>query len=166
MKNIKRYVFLGVALLFAGLWVAGLTLNPGNPRERHTGTILSAEGDLLLRRACFDCHSNETEYPWFSRLPLSSLLIAKHVKKGRRELNFSHWDRKNEKKRARALRGVARLIRKGKMPPKDYALINPKANLTEEEQALLVHEAERLGGPPPNGDPDSMKKADDTGTDD
>ena len=143
------YILLGLLGLVAAVWILGLARNPGNPSTRHSGFIISAEADPLLKRACFDCHSNETEYPWYSYLPVSSLLISKQVKKGRRELNFSNWDNKSEKKRARALRGVVRLMKKGRMPPKDYVLINAKADLSREETTLLIREAEALGGPIP-----------------
>ena len=61
-------------------WIVGEALiQRTNPPQRHVGVILSPDADPLLKRACFDCHSNETRYPWYSYLPLASLRIALHV---------------------------------------------------------------------------------------
>ncbi len=104
----------------------------------------------LAVRACFDCHSNETVWPWYSHVAPMSWLIQRDVDEGRRVLNYSEWDRgQGEAPES------AKSVRKGEMPPWFYALPATRARLTPAERALLVAgleasfgaERARAGGP-------------------
>jgi hypothetical protein len=99
----------------------------------------------VLRRACFDCHSNETRYPAYSYLPGASLLMAMHIREGRRELNFSDWDRFTPKARREALEESLETIRKGSMPTWDYVLLHPQARLSNSDVVLVEQAASVLG---------------------
>ena len=79
----------------------------------------------VLQRACYDCHSNETVWPWYSRVAPFSWLIAEDVKKGRVELNFSVWDQYNERRRARKLKEIVEQVEQSTMPQWYYALLHP-----------------------------------------
>lgn len=87
----------------------------------------------LAVRACFDCHSNETGWPWYSNIAPVSWLIQSDVNSGRETLNFSEWDRPQES----ALEAAA-AAQSGEMPPFQYRLIHPKARLSAAEKAALV----------------------------
>jgi mono/diheme cytochrome c family protein len=96
----------------------------------------------LAQRACFDCHSNETVWPWYSRLPIVSGRIAEHVQEGRSELNFSEWDRPQEEAHE-----SAEVVDEGEMPPANYVWLHPEADLTHAERAELIAGLQRtLGG--------------------
>ncbi|MBS1857520.1 MAG: heme-binding domain-containing protein, partial [Acidobacteria bacterium] len=75
----------------------------------------SPETKSLVRRACFDCHSNETTWPWYSNVAPVSWLVQRDVNGGRRHLNFSEWDRPQ-----RHARDVAAEVQGGDMPPWFY----------------------------------------------
>lgn len=146
----KRKLMIGIIAVFAvafiGVWIAGEALiSRTNPPGRHSGTILSPQADEVLRRACFDCHSNETRYPAYSYLPGVSLLMALHIREGRRELNFSDWDRLSPKARREALEESLEAIRKGSMPTWDYVLLHPQARLSGADVSLLDQAASALG---------------------
>jgi len=87
----------------------------------------------LAVRACFDCHSNETVWPWYSHVAPVSWLAQRDVDEGRRKLNFSEWDRPQKEARE-----SAKTVRKGEMPPWFYVLIRPDARLTAAETQALV----------------------------
>jgi hypothetical protein len=87
----------------------------------------------LARRACFDCHSNETGWPWYSWVAPVSWLVQNDVSRGRRHLNFSEWDKKQ-----RHAGDAAEMIEKGEMPPWYYLPMHPDAKLTADEKAELV----------------------------
>jgi mono/diheme cytochrome c family protein len=87
----------------------------------------------LARRACFDCHSNETAWPWYTSLAPTSWLAQRHVNEGRRELNFSEWDGPQ-----RAAREAVESVRDGEMPTRDYLLVHPEARLTPAERQALI----------------------------
>lgn len=89
----------------------------------------------LAARACFACHSNETEWPWYARVAPASWLTRRDVDAGREELNFSEWDREDARDEAR---DAAREIERGSMPPLRYELAHPDARLTEDEARSLA----------------------------
>ncbi len=93
----------------------------------------------LLRGACYDCHSNETRWPWYSRVPPVAWLVARDVARGRRELNFSEWRTYYPRTRVRKLQWMERVVSEGAMPPWDYRLMHRQARLSDVERAALAH---------------------------
>ncbi len=93
----------------------------------------SAETRDLAARACFDCHSNETVWPWYSSVAPLSWLVQNDVDEGREHLNFSEWNRRQEADEA------AETVREGSMPPNYYTIIHPDARLTDAELTQLVN---------------------------
>lgn len=87
----------------------------------------------LAERACFDCHSNQTRWPWYSHVAPMSWLVQSHVDEGRRELNFSEWNRGNPEARE-----AAETVREREMPPRSYLLLHPEARLTDAEREQLA----------------------------
>jgi heme-binding protein len=91
-----------------------------------------------LRGACYDCHSNETTWPWYSHVAPVSWLLAHDVSEGREELNFSTWQRYDAKRRAKSWKETIEEIEDGDMPPWYYAMLHPPARLAEAERAAIV----------------------------
>ena len=87
----------------------------------------------ILRRSCYDCHSNETHWPWYSDIAPVSFEVRAHVKDGRNWLNFSIWNRYDTAKKEKLYKGIARSI-DWKMPPADYMWIHKNARLTRAER--------------------------------
>lgn len=129
----------GAALVvFVGVWIAGeVMINRVDPPERYSGVILSSEADPILRRACFDCHSNETEFPKYSYLPVVSLLLADHVNEGRSEFNFSEWGKAEKDDQKDTIEDSLIEAEDGDMPPWSYRLMHPEARLTAQDLAVL-----------------------------
>jgi len=87
----------------------------------------------LFMRACGDCHSNETKWPWYSNIAPISWVVYNHVEDGREKLNVSMWEHQdNEAKDA------IKEIKEKKMPLSSYILVHPEANLTDEENQQLI----------------------------
>src|SRR5450830_82850 len=80
----------------------------------------SPQTRALAVRACFDCHSNETVWPWYSKVAPMSWLIQRDVNQGRRSLDFSEWDRPRRQEG-----GGARTVERGSMPPSYYVWLHP-----------------------------------------
>lgn len=97
----------------------------------------SPETRALAVRACFDCHSNETAWPWYSKVAPISWLVTRHVVEGRQKLNFSEWGI-GRSRPGEAAEESAELIQRGEMPTKDYLLIHPSARLTDAEKQQLI----------------------------
>lgn len=110
-----------------------------------TRTNPPAQGDFrgspelvsVLRRACYDCHSNETVWPLYSRVAPVSWVIAHDVKEGRAVLNFSTWNQLSPEKQAEAMKESWEEIAEGKMPTWYYVALHPEARLSPNDQSVL-----------------------------
>jgi Haem-binding domain len=107
----------------------------------------------FLRDACYDCHSNQTRWPWYSALAPFSWLIQHDVTAGRRRLNFSEWTdyAADPETAAQKLRQVAKSVTDGDMAPRYYLLLHPRGRLTDGERELIAlwaaDEARRASSP-------------------
>ena len=132
----RRFIFwLGAALIAA---IGAIQLVPygrghTNPPVRQEPAWDRPQTRLLAVRACFDCHSNETVWPWYSNVAPVSWLIQRDVDEGRRALNYSEWDRGQKEARE-----SAKSVRKGEMPPWFYVLPGTSAHLTPAERSTLI----------------------------
>lgn len=90
----------------------------------------------IVKRACFDCHSNETIWPWYSRIAPVSWLVRYDVDEGRSKLNFSDW--KNGAREGERPDKIGKEITKGEMPPFAYKRAHLEARLTDAEKSQLI----------------------------
>ena len=134
MKNRALVALSVLAVAFLAIQLAPVErANP--PVEAEVPA--SEEVRSILRRACYDCHSNETRWPWYSRIAPVSWLIAHDVREGREELNFSTWNRLSTKKQVEALHGSWEEVEEGEMPPWFYLPAHRDARLSERDRAAL-----------------------------
>lgn len=97
-----------------------------------TGEIdAPAEVAEVLQRSCYDCHSNETTWPWYSRVAPVSWMLAHHVNEGREKLNFSTWDKLNGEKQSEIVHEIWEETSEGEMPLRTYLLLHPSAKLDD-----------------------------------
>ncbi|MEW5740016.1 MAG: heme-binding domain-containing protein [Myxococcota bacterium] len=130
---------LGVAVAFVALQV--VPVDRTNPPV--AGEIKAPdEVKGLLKRACYDCHSNETVWPWYSHVAPVSFLVAAHVKDGRKHLNFSEWAGYSAERRAKKQKECAEEVAEGEMPMPPYLLLHAEAKLTDAEKKALQAWAE------------------------
>jgi hypothetical protein len=97
-----------------------------------------AEVMTVLRRSCFDCHSQETRWPWYSHIPVPGSELGKHIANGRREMNFSEWNTAfDADAQAELISGICETTSMGMMPLKPYVLMHPQAAVSEDERKTL-----------------------------
>jgi hypothetical protein len=101
----------------------------------------------LAAQACFDCHSNETAWPWYSNIAPASWLMQRHVDEGREALNLSEWGRREQETDK-----LVEVVGDGEMPPWEYLPLHPEARLTDAEQAVLRAGLARTFGDVASGD--------------
>jgi hypothetical protein len=94
--------------------------------------------DSLLRNACYDCHSNETRWPWYCYFSPASLLVSYDVHEGRKHMNLSEWGSLSAGKRMVKLSMMQEEIIEGSMPPFPYNSMHPGANLSKAERDTLL----------------------------
>ena len=97
----------------------------------------------LIRDACYDCHSNQTIYPWYNRISPVSLYLHKHIKKGKEDLNFSEYGLLDKADKIGAFADFCDVVDAGSMPLQSYMLIHKDARLTQEERETLCSWAEK-----------------------
>jgi hypothetical protein len=140
MKRWFKRILVG--LLFVGVVLQFVPVDRTNPPE-HGQPPASPEVEAILRRACYDCHSNETNWPWYSKIAPASLLLARDVKEGRREVNFSTWEKYDEQRRMRKRREIVKEVEQGSMPPGYYVPLHPEAKLSATDRGLIIKWAQQ-----------------------
>ena len=104
-----------------------------------TGEIEAPEQVMvILRRSCYDCHSNETAWPWYSYVAPMSWLVADDVHEARRHMNFSQWADYNTKQKNHKTKFCGKLVQEGEMPLWFYLPLHPNAQLLPEDIEILV----------------------------
>jgi len=105
-----------------------------------------------LERACNDCHSNKTVYPWYSKVAPISWWLASHINDGRRQVNFSEWAGYTQKRKLHKLKNICDQVKQGDMPLKVYLPMHPKARLSGADRAAIcawtAAETSRLNAAP------------------
>jgi cytochrome c551/c552 len=91
----------------------------------------------ILMRSCYDCHSNETVWPWYSYIAPASWLLEKDVNEGRDELNFSEWKGYDEKKKQKKFKETREEVKEGEMPQWYYIIMHPEAKLSDADKQAL-----------------------------
>ena len=91
-----------------------------------------------LQLSCYDCHSNNTKYPWYNKIQPVAWFLEEHIKDGKKELNFSEWGSLTIRRKTSKLRSIIKQIEGNKMPLDSYTLIHRDAKLSESEKKLLI----------------------------
>lgn len=131
MKKILRNILIGLIVVLVLIQL--IPVDRANPAISQEVQWDSPETRAIAQRACFDCHSNETVWPWYSYVAPVSLIIGRHVEEGRDHLNFSAWDQPNY-----GIEEILETVKEGEMPLWDYLLMHPEAKLTADEQRVLI----------------------------
>jgi hypothetical protein len=145
-----------VAGAVATLLVVGARRGPDRLSSAHADpamalaarAIVPPDVSGLLHRACYDCHSDETTWPWYARVPVGSWVVTRDVEHGRKQMNFSRWGAYNPFDRADMLDKVCERATKHEMPLRPYTWLHAEARLTDADIAALCRwtdaEAARL----------------------
>lgn len=131
--TLRRFL-LALCAIFAGMqFIPVQRTNPPVVSD----IVAPADVHAVLRRACYDCHSNETKWPWYGYVAPSSWLVASDVMKGRRKLNFSEWGTYIADRQESKIREIWEQVEKDEMPLAIYRPLHPEARLTDGDRALI-----------------------------
>lgn len=134
------FVLIGLAIQFVPNELPSTEMN--NPGDLIGSGIISQEVAGMLKTSCYDCHSNETVYPWYSNVAPFSWLVAKDVREAREELNFSTWLEYDMMEKLEKLDDISIEVKEGEMPMGIYTAIHTSAKLDEAQRQLIVEWAE------------------------
>ncbi len=137
--NIKKIVIWGAVILVGGFLLIQLApygRNHTNPPVQSEPNWDSPQTRALAKTACFDCHSNETNWGrWYESVAPASWLVQRDVEEGRQNLNFSEW---NQGGKPREAGDLIEVLQRGSMPPAQYLLLHSEAKLTPDEINQLI----------------------------
>ena len=112
------------------------TVPPGQSFEKTEK--VPANVAAILKVSCYDCHSNNTLYPWYSVLQPGAWFMAQHIKKGKEELNFDEFNNYSKRRKKAKIKSIISQIEKDEMPLKSYLLFHHDADLTTEQQKIVM----------------------------
>lgn len=93
---------------------------------------------MVLQNACYDCHSNNTAYPWYVNIQPVGWMMASHIKDGKTNLNFSDFGAYSKRKQTNKFRAIATSIKEGSMPVSSYTWMHPLAKLSDKNKNLVI----------------------------
>ena len=129
----RMRIFKWLVAVFALIQLIPYGHDHANPPATKEPAWNSPETRALVHRACFDCHSNETTWPWYSNVAPVSWLVQRDVNGGRSHLNFTEWD-----KPQRHAKDIAQEVKSGDMPPWFYLPMHPNARLSDADRQALI----------------------------
>ena len=146
-RKIVKYTLIGlvVALLAIQLFHPAKNINTASSPQ-DIAALYSVPDSVheVLAKACMDCHSNNTRYPWYNNVQPVAWWLNDHISEGKRELNFSEFGARPPEKQARKLKKLAKEVQEGGMPLSSYTWIHKDAILTEREKSMLINWANSL----------------------
>ncbi|NQV29578.1 MAG: heme-binding domain-containing protein [Candidatus Marinimicrobia bacterium] len=120
-----------------------IPLNQFNPPVIQTVNA-PADIQMILKTSCYDCHSNETVWPWYSKIAPASFLITRDVVEGRKHLNFSDFSEMDAFDSTDLAEEIIEMLEEGKMPLPPYLLLHPDARLSDDQSESLIRWAKTL----------------------
>ncbi len=134
--------------------VAFIAIQFIQPARNQSGQVLSTDIAMayqipdtvqaILKLACYDCHSNNTRYPWYTYVQPVGWLLANHIRDGKEELNFSEFGSYSNRRKQSKLKSIQSQVRDGDMPLYSYTLLHNKARLTDEQKQFIIDWAQKM----------------------
>jgi len=112
------------------------TVPPGQSFEKTEK--VPANVAAILKVSCYDCHSNNTRYPWYSELQPAAYFMAQHMKEGKEELNFDEFNAYSKRRKKAKITSIISQIEKEEMPLKSYLMLHSSARLSADEKKELL----------------------------
>ena len=140
MKRIKK-ILLALLIVFIGIQFMQTARNTSGQKLPTDFSKIYAVPDSvqsILQVACYDCHSNNTKYPWYANVQPIAWMMARHVKNGKDKLNFSDFGSYTSRRQISKLKGIANQIKDDEMPLSSYKMMHKKATLSQAEKTLLI----------------------------
>lgn len=143
-KKIFWFLLIAVLVLIQLFPVSRPEVSTINPDDLMKNVDMPVNISTILKSTCYDCHSNETRYPWYSNIAPVKWLVYYDINNAREELNFSEWNSLNKMDKAEILDDISTEVLEGEMPLKIYPLLHPEAKLSKVDREAISEWAELL----------------------
>lgn len=140
MKRYLKRIVIGLFIVFVLIQAIRPAKNTGNAEATTDIMHVVAVPDTvkgLLKESCYDCHANNTRYPWYAEVSPMSWLLANHVKNGKKELNFTEFANLTPRRMRSKLSSIAEQVEKREMPLNSYLLLHTNARLNDGQIKLI-----------------------------
>ncbi|MBC7776393.1 MAG: heme-binding domain-containing protein [Phycisphaerae bacterium] len=140
MKKYIRPLLYGLLALLVLAQFYRPTRNLSNDQANHVSTKYPVPADVeaILKPACYDCHSNQTQYPWYAEVQPVASWLANHVAEGKRKLNFSTFTNRKIAVQNHKFEEIIEMVKEEDMPLSSYTWIHGDARLSEQQRQTLV----------------------------
>ena len=142
MKPILKTIGIALLIVLAAIQFIRPEKNIAtSPAEQHISKVqpVPADVDALLKKGCYDCHSNNTVYPWYNNIQPVAWWLNDHVQDGKKHLNFDAYTSYNLRRQFHKMEEIEEQVKEGEMPMTSYTLIHSDAKLTEAEKNTLIN---------------------------
>lgn len=141
----KKIIWISIIVVIFGLQLIPVN-RPENSNDLSKDLIannpIPEPIEHILKNSCYDCHSNQTNYPWYAYVAPVSFLVVHDVNEGRKELNFSEWEIRDKSKKAKALDEMAEEVEEAEMPLDIYLITHSSAKLSAHQRKEFAEWAE------------------------
>jgi hypothetical protein len=133
----KKKIFIAIAAILVLMQAIRLEKNEGDVNGPNA-LVVSGEVQAILEKSCYDCHSNKTNYPWYSNIQPVGWWLQYHVNDGKKHFNLSEFNAYDAKKKAHKMEEMGEMLAEHEMPLNSYLWIHKDAALTAEQMQLLT----------------------------
>ena len=137
MKQILKAFFLVIMVVLVGIQFIPTKLNQSSEvleSDFMNVYIVPKKLEIIIKTSCYDCHSNNTKYPWYNKVQPMSWFLENHIAEGKAELNFSEYGDYSKRRKRNKLRSIASQVKDGNMPLASYTIIHNNTKLSEKEK--------------------------------
>lgn len=137
-----RYFGMMLLVVLVGIQFIPASLNQNTtvpPTDFIKANDIPENVSHILKASCYNCHSNNTEYPWYSRTQPAGWLLEKHIREGKEALNLSEFELYSVRMKGSKLRAMIGQVENGEMPLPSYTLLHPEARLSREEKNDIIN---------------------------
>jgi hypothetical protein len=136
----KKIVIISIVLLVLIQFIRIDRTTPPTDSSNDYMNLSNATTEIsnIIKNSCYDCHSYETNYPWYSNVAPISWMLKSHINEGREHLNFSDWGNYSSEIKIALQKECAHELEENQMPLKSYTIIHSKAKLSNENKELLI----------------------------
>jgi hypothetical protein len=141
MMSKPKKILLGVFVVFIAMQFIRPPRNnsstvPTTDMVKHFNAPAIVQG--ILKTSCYDCHSNNTHYPWYAKVQPIGWLLTSHVQDGKKDLNFNEFSTFSKRRQLSKLKSIQNSIKDGSMPLESYTLLHRDAKLSKENKASII----------------------------
>lgn len=143
-KNLILVILLVIFILIQFYPTERPSVKLDNPNDLIATNTIPANIASKLKAACYDCHSNESRFPWYESFAPIKWMVYDHINEAREELNFSNWNTLSTDDKADILDDISSIVLEGEMPIKGYIILHSEANLSEAEREEIANWADEM----------------------